>query len=93
MGFTLTPALAYQLLRPDASDSDTLILGGLHAAVLLGLVAGIAALGDRWRTAEGRTAYLQLGAEALAVAGLIAIGGGALTAVTIGHPSLMSPRK
>ena len=74
----------WQVLRPGAPESDTLILGLLHATVLLGLVAGVAALGRNWRSVEGRTAYLQLVAEVGAVTGLILLGGGALTAITLG---------
>ena len=74
----------WQALRPGASESDTLLLGMLHAPILLWLVAGLAALGARWREAAGRVAYLQLTAEAAAVAGLIAAGGAALTGVTLG---------
>jgi hypothetical protein len=72
--------LAVQAVRPIDMYVGT--LSSLHVPLLLLSLAGVAALGDRWRNVPARMAYLQLVGETAALAALFLLGGVVLVAIT-----------
>ena len=70
-----------QAVRPIGTDAG--FLSAIHAPLLLLSLAGVAALGARWRETDARIGVLQLMGEAVAFAGLLALGGMILVGVTV----------
>ncbi|WP_395244349.1 permease prefix domain 1-containing protein [Agromyces sp. MMS24-K17] len=62
----------------------TEVLASVHAAVALWLVSGVAYVGGRWRTSADRMDFVRFSGEWLVYYVLIALVGGALSALTIG---------
>jgi hypothetical protein len=66
------------------SGSDTEVLTALHLPIALWLPVGIAYAGGRWRESAGRMDFVRFSGELFIYYVLIALGGGVLTAFTIG---------
>lgn len=64
---------------PFDSDGSTEPLAALHLPIALGLVAGVAYAGVRWREVAGRMDFIRFLGELLIYYVLIALGGGVLT--------------
>ncbi|WP_394554509.1 permease prefix domain 1-containing protein [Agromyces sp. MMS24-JH15] len=67
-----------------SSVAATEVLASVHAAVALWLVAGVAYVGGRWRASADRMDFVRFSGEWLVYYVLIALVGGALSALTIG---------
>lgn len=76
----LAVLLAVQSVRDMSPDVG--ILSVLHLPILLLAAGGVLALGPRWRNAAARLSYLQFGGEAVALTGVLALGGGLLVGLT-----------
>lgn len=72
--------LAVQAVRPITTDVG--VLSALHAPLVLLALAGVAALGARWRETDARIGVLRLMGESVAFAGLLGLGGVVLVGVT-----------
>lgn len=72
--------LAVQAVRPITTDAG--VLSTIHAPLVLLALAGVAALGARWRETNARIGVLQLMGESVAFAGLLGLGGVVLVGVT-----------
>ena len=70
-----------QGVRPMEGDAG--VLSVIHAPLVLAALAGVAALGARWRETEARIGLLRLVGETVAFAGLLGLGGVVLLAVTV----------
>ena len=75
-------ALIYINYLPDLKKSDTLVLSCMHLLPFLWSVMGFAFVGTRENT-ERRLDYLKFNGDLIIMTGLILIGGGILTAITI----------
>jgi len=86
LAWTVVGALVALLLVQSFRDidSDAGLLSILHLPILLLAGGGVLALGAKWKNAEARLAYLQLGGETAALAGVLTLGGGILVALTAG---------
>lgn len=80
VGVIALALLAVQALRPI--DTDAGWLSAMHLPLLLLSLAGVAAMGTRWRETEARVGYLQLVSETVAFAALLLIGGVVLVSLT-----------
>ena len=69
---------------PLAGKSDTFKLLVLHLPIALWLLVGVAYAGPRWRESAGRMDFVRFSGELFIYYVLIALGGGVLTAITIG---------
>jgi hypothetical protein len=69
---------------PFASEGDTERLVAIHLPILLWLVAGVAYLGGAWRPDAPRMDFVRFTGEWSIYYVLVALGGGVLTAMTIG---------
>ncbi len=67
-----------------ASGSDSGDLATLHLPIALWVVVGAAYAGSRWRTVDGRMAFVRFSGGWFITYVLIALGGGALVAVALG---------
>ena len=72
--------LVVQAVRPI--DTDAGWLSAMHMPLLLLSLAGVAAMGARWRETDARIGYLQLASESVAFAGLFLLGGMVLVMLT-----------
>ncbi|WP_084038861.1 permease prefix domain 1-containing protein [Demequina sp. NBRC 110053] len=72
---------------PLTTGSDALVVTALHVPILTWLVVLLAYTGDRWRTVDGRMDAVRFTGEWVIYMALLAIGGGVLTAVTLGVSS------
>ena len=77
VGAAVLALLAVQALRPIGTDAGR--LSAIHAPLMLLSLAGVAAMGWRWRETDTRIGYLQLVSESAAFAALFLIGGVVLT--------------
>ena len=64
--------------------SNTLVLSAIHLPIALWLAVGIAYAGPRWRDPAGRMDFVRFSGELFIYYALIAMGGGVLTAFTVG---------
>jgi hypothetical protein len=71
-------------LFPFEPKSSTFVLTVLHLPIALWLLVGIAYAGNRWRESGGRMDFVRFSGELLIYYSLIALGGGVLTAITVG---------
>ena len=71
-------------LYPFAGRSNTFLLSVLHLPIALWLLVGLAYAGSRWRESAGRMDFVRFSGELLIYYALIALGGGVLTAITVG---------
>ena len=69
---------------PLADDSQSVVLTAIHLPLALWLVVGVAYAGGEWRSGRRRMDFIRFSGEWLIYFVLIALGGGALTAITIG---------
>ena len=67
-----------------AEGGNTEVLTALHLPVVLWLITGIAYTGGEWRSSRRRMDYVRFTGEWLIYYAVIALGGGLLTAVTLG---------
>jgi hypothetical protein len=68
---------------PLAGDSQSVVLTAIHLPLALWLVVGIAYAGGEWRSGRRRMDFIRFSGEWLIYFVLIALGGGALSAITI----------
>jgi hypothetical protein len=71
-------------LQPFRPRGDTLVLAVLHLPVFLWLVVGVAYAGGRWSDGARRMDFVRFSGETFIHYVLIALGGGVLTAFTLG---------
>jgi hypothetical protein len=69
---------------PLAEDSQSIVLTAIHLPLALWLVVGVAYVGGDWRSSRKRMDFIRFTGEWLIYFVLIALGGGLLTAVTVG---------
>ncbi len=69
---------------PFEPGGDTEVLASIHLPILLWFVAGVAYLGGAWRSDAPRMDFVRFTGEWFIYYTLIALGGGVLTAMTIG---------
>ncbi|HWI00082.1 MAG TPA: permease prefix domain 1-containing protein, partial [Propionibacteriaceae bacterium] len=69
---------------PLADDSQSLVLTAIHLPIALWLVVGVAYVGGEWRSQRRRMDFIRFTGEWLIYFVLIALGGGVLTAFTVG---------
>jgi hypothetical protein len=69
---------------PLAADSQSLVLTAIHLPIALWLVVGVAYAGGEWRSGRRRMDFIRFTGEWLIYFVLIGLGGGALTALTLG---------
>ena len=69
---------------PFDREGDTEILAAVHLPMLLWLLAGVAYLGGAWRSDAPRMDFVRFTGEWVIYYTLIAIGGGVLSAMTVG---------
>jgi hypothetical protein len=73
-------AAVFANVYPFAPNGNTEVLTGLHLAVALWLMVGIAYAGVRWNEVAGRMDFIRFSGELAIYYVLIALGGGVLTA-------------
>jgi hypothetical protein len=85
-GLALPFAIAAILINvyPFDGDGDTEPLAAIHLPIVLWLVAGVAYLGGAWRSDAPRMDFVRFTGEWSIYYVLVALGGGVLTAMTIG---------
>jgi hypothetical protein len=71
-------------LYPFEAGSDTLVLAALHLPIALWIGVGVAYAGGRWSDGAGRMDFVRFSGELFVYYVLIALGGGVLTAFTMG---------
>jgi hypothetical protein len=71
-------------LYPFAAGSDTLVLAALHLPIALWIGVGVAYAGGRWSDGARRMDFVRFSGELFVYYVLIALGGGVLTAFTMG---------
>ena len=69
---------------PLADDSQSVVLTAIHLPLALWLVVGVAYMGGDWRSDRRRMDFIRFTGEWLIYFVLIALGGGVLTALTVG---------
>ncbi|WP_346535340.1 permease prefix domain 1-containing protein [Micromonospora sp. DPT] len=69
---------------PLADDSQTLVLTAIHLPLALWLVVGVAYAGGDWRSDRRRMDFIRFTGEWLIYFALIGLGGGVLSAFTMG---------
>jgi hypothetical protein len=69
---------------PLANDSQTIVLTAIHLPLALWLVVGVAYMGGDWRSGRRRMDFIRFTGEWLIYCVLIGLGGGVLTAFTVG---------
>ena len=69
---------------PLADDSQTIVLTAIHLPIALWLVVGVAYVGGDWRSDRRRMDFIRFTGEWLIYFSLIGLGGGVLTAFTVG---------
>ncbi len=76
---------AYQFEAGGATE----FLTALHLPIVLWLVMGVAYVGGEWRSGEKRMDFIRFTGEWFIYMSLIALGGGVLTALTVGTFNLL----
>jgi hypothetical protein len=71
-------------LYPLSEEADTLTLAILHLPIALWMVVGVAYAGERWTDSVRRMDFVRFSGELFIYFVLIALGGGVLTAFTLG---------
>jgi hypothetical protein len=74
---------------PFEADGATEVLTALHLPILLWLVMGVAYVGGEWRSGQRRMDFIRFTGEWFIYMSLIALGGGVLTALTVGTFNLL----
>ncbi|TDC80898.1 hypothetical protein E1193_16270 [Micromonospora sp. KC606] len=69
---------------PLADDSQSIVLTAIHLPIALWLVVGVAYAGGDWRSNRRRMDFIRFTGEWLIYFALLALGGGVLTAFTMG---------
>jgi hypothetical protein len=69
---------------PLADDSQTIALTAIHLPIALWLVVGVAYTGGDWRSGRRRMDFIRFTGEWLIYFALLGLGGGVLTALTVG---------
>ena len=69
---------------PMDDDSQTMVLTAIHLPIALWLVVGVAYVGGDWRSDRRRMDFIRFTGEWLIYFALIGLGGGVLTAFTVG---------
>ena len=69
---------------PLAGDSQSVVLTAIHLPIALWLVVGVAYAGGEWRSGRRRMDFIRFTGEWLIYFVLIALGGGVLSAITVG---------
>lgn len=84
MGVPFVAAAVLMNAYPFEQGGDTEILAAIHLPILLWVVAGVAYLGGAWRGDAPRMDFVRFTGEWFIYYTLIALGGGVLSALTIG---------
>jgi len=69
---------------PLADDSQSIVLTAIHLPLALWLVVGVAYVGGDWRSGRRRMDFIRFSGEWLIYFTLLGLGGGVLTAFTVG---------
>ena len=80
----------YLTLLPDWQSSDSITMALIHLPLTTLILLGICFVQQTWRDTEQRIAFINYCGELLVLSTLILIGGGVLTAFTIGLFELMN---
>jgi hypothetical protein len=67
-----------------AADSQSVVVTGIHLPIALWLVVGLAYVAEDWRSSRRRMDFIRFTGEWFVYFVLIALGGGVLTAFTVG---------
>ncbi len=74
---------------PDLKSSDTLLLSCVHFLLVLWALLGLAFIGQKKNSLDGRLEFLQYNGDLIVMTTLIGIAGGLLSAVTVGLFSII----
>ena len=77
-------AAVFANLYPFTPGGATEVLTALHLPIVLWIVVGIAYMGGEWRSGSRRMDFVRFSGELFIYYALIALGGGVLTAFTVG---------
>jgi hypothetical protein len=80
----LTLVLLVLLLLPDRPDSNSITMALIHSPFVILSLLGMAFCGGHWRDSSARLQYIRYGGELLIFTALILLGGGVLTALSLG---------
>ncbi len=89
-GLIILIALVFINLLPANNKSDTLVLACVHLPLFLWAVLGVTYIGYQQSNTAGRLDFLRYNGDLVIMTTLILIGGGILTAITIGLFQLIS---
>ena len=84
LALAFTAAVVFANVYPFQTGSDTEALTALHLPIALWLPVGVAYAGGRWGESAGRMDFVRFSGELFIYYALIALGGGVLTAFTVG---------
>ncbi len=84
LALAFATATVFANLYPFEAGSDTEVLTALHLPIALWLPVGIAYAGGHWRESTRRMDFVRFSGELFIYYALIALGGGVLTAFTMG---------
>jgi hypothetical protein len=84
LALAFAAAVVFANVYPFETGSDTEALTALHLPIALWLPVGIAYAGGRWGQSAGRMDFVRFSGELFIYYALIALGGGVLTAFTVG---------
>ncbi|MGH7509760.1 MAG: permease prefix domain 1-containing protein [Gemmatimonadales bacterium] len=84
LALAFAAAVVFANVYPFETGSDTEALTALHLPIALWLPVGIAYAGGRWGESAGRMDFVRFSGELFIYYALIALGGGVLTAFTVG---------
>jgi hypothetical protein len=84
LALVFAAAAVFANVYPFETGSDTEALTALHLPIALWLPVGIAYAGGRWGESAGRMDFVRFSGELFVYYALIALGGGVLTAFTVG---------
>jgi hypothetical protein len=76
--------LLLQWLFPFERHSDSLMMSALHMPMVLLSALGLVFSGGEWKSVKSRIEYIRYGGELLIFTALVLLGGGVLTALTLG---------
>jgi len=81
---SLAVVLFILLLLPDSPDSDSITMALIHTPFVLLSLLGLVFSGENWGDAATRLRFICYGGELLILTALILLGGGVLTALSLG---------
>lgn len=77
------------MILPDKNSADSLIMALIHMPLVLISFLGFVFAGGQWRDVQARLHFIRYGGELIIFTALVLLGGGVLTALTLGLFSLI----